>query len=205
MNRLKILLAAAAIAAGLAAPAQAEAISLGAVPGTEVWGLFANPERRLCGTSVVYPGGEMLLLVASADGGMTLGLVNPHWQLRDDASYDVVVTTDSRRWSLRSTARDPHMVESGRLLPAVVSDLSRTSVLRIEHRQGTLVGSYSMEGSTRAIRAAFACAERLFGADPAAPFDEPAGDHREPFATPAPTPPATTSADPFGPLPKLAM
>lgn len=204
MTLLKTTIAAAALSAALAAPAQAEAISLGAVPGADVWMLFANPERRLCGASVVYSPGEIVLIVASA-GGFTLGLVNSQWRLQAGASYDVVVRTDTNRWSLRPIARGHNMLESGALRPEAASDLSRTDALRIENSRGEVIGSYSMAGSTKAMRAAGACAERLIAADGSTPFGEPVPAPGQPLVTPAPSPPAPTSADPFGPPMKLAM
>jgi hypothetical protein len=129
--------------------------------------LEADPEKSICIASAQYINSKNRFGFMSDGTEWGLLLANDNWKLPIGASYEMFFRSEQSTWKLQfSVVSTQLMASSGALKDEFIRDLSKTRNLKLFKSDKSLMGSFSMDGSSRAITAAAECAHRLSAAKP---------------------------------------
>lgn len=156
--------------------AAAQFVSLGSVAGTDgAWLLEADPEAAICIASATYTRSNNRFGFMSDGKDWELLLANDSWKLPVGSTYEVFFLTEREGWKLELSVVSSQLMASSRgLTEEFIRDLSRTNSVRLYKSDRSLIGRFSMEGSSKAITAAAECAGQLASArrtNPRNPFE----------------------------------
>jgi hypothetical protein len=137
-------------------------VTLGAIAGTDNrWVLHADLDKATCIAAGEYVASKNRMLFISDGEDLEMMFSNTNWKLPLGATYEIFMRTDEHTWNILFRVETPQLMWSNTLKHEFVRDLSETTNLKMYRSDKTLIGSYSMGGSSKALTAAAKCAQRL--------------------------------------------